>query len=183
MLSSFRVNPTLFKQNAGLFMIWGILLMLVGMLAIGADVFTTIVTIVFIGVAITIGGAVVIFDAFTFWRRSMSGFILHLLMGILYVAVGYILIKNPVEGSISLTLVLGIFYLVLGAFRTVFALSARTPHWGWALFNGLVSLLLGGLILASWPASSLYIIGLFVGIDLIFSGWAYFMLALSVRNA
>jgi uncharacterized membrane protein HdeD (DUF308 family) len=102
-------------------------------------------------------------------------------MGILYVVMGAMLIYSPILGSISLTLLLGIFYLMIGMFRLGYSWSMKSPRWGWNLFNGILCLLIGVLILASWPGSSLFIIGLFVGIDLVFAGWAYVMAALAAR--
>jgi len=76
-------------------------------------------------------------------------------------------------------LLLGILYLALGAFRTAYVVSHHVPKRLWHLFNALISFILGILILANWPASSLYIIGLFVGIDLFFTGLVYIMGALA----
>jgi len=176
-----QIDKTMFAQNWKKFLFWGIALVLLGMFAISAAMFTTLLSVVLIGVIILIAGAIIIIDAVTFWRVKMSGFVLHLFMGILYVAVGIALVKDPLQGSISLTFLLGVLYLALGAFRTAYVLLHRAPRWDLSLFNALISLILGMLILASWPASSLYIIGLFVGIDLVFSGWVYIMGALAGR--
>jgi uncharacterized membrane protein HdeD (DUF308 family) len=70
-----------------------------------------------------------------------------------------------------------------GVFRIVFALSERFAGWPWVLLNGAVTLMLGFLIYKQWPASGLWVIGLFVGIELIFNGWAWVMLALGLRRA
>jgi uncharacterized membrane protein HdeD (DUF308 family) len=169
-----------FRKNWVWFFLWGIVLILLGMCAIGAATFTTLLSIVFLGFLILISGIVIILDSVTFWRKR-KGFLLHLIMGILYIFVGLMLINSPLAGSISLTLLLGIFYLVLGLFRLYYSSSLRAPRWGWNFFNGLISSLLGILILMSWPESSLYIIGLFVGIDLLFCGWAYVMAALGAK--
>jgi len=177
-----QIDKMLFGRNWKKFLFWGIALVILGMLAISAATFTTLASVVFIGILIFIAGAIIAIDAATFWKGNTSGFVLHLLMGILYLVVGIELIKDPLNGSISLTLLLGIFYLVLGIFRTVYALMHRVPKWQWNLLNALISLALGLLILANWPASSLYIIGLFVGIDLLFSGWVYIMGALAGRS-
>ncbi|MDR3492398.1 MAG: DUF308 domain-containing protein [Gammaproteobacteria bacterium] len=181
MLSSMQVDKAVFGQNWKKFLLWGIALVILGAFAISASFFTTLMTVVFIGVIIFMAGVVVVIDAVTFWHKSVSGFFFHALMGILYLVVGITLIVNPLEGSVSLTFLLGILYLTLGIFRLVYSLTHRTLQWGWSVFNALISLLLGVLILANWPASSLYIIGLFVGIDLLFSGWVYIMGALAGR--
>jgi uncharacterized membrane protein HdeD (DUF308 family) len=171
-----------FSKNWYLFLLWGIALTVLGLAAISAATFTTIATVIFLGILILLSGVVVIVDTFTFWWGQWRGFFLHLLMGVLYTAVGIMLVQTPVEGSMSLTLILGILYVLLGASRLSFSLSTRLPRWKWSCFNGVISLLLGILILANWPESSLFIIGLFVGIDLLFCGISYVMTALAARS-
>ncbi len=176
------VYLTAFGKNWGWFFIWGIALFILGLVAIGATTLTTLFSMIFLGSLLLIGGIVVIIDTFSFWWHKWSGFFLHSLIGILYCAMGVMFIKNPAVASISITLLLGIFYIIIGIFRTINSFSLKTPQWGWGFFNGLVSLLLGILILSSWPASGLFIIGLFVGIDLLFSGITYMMAALAARS-
>ncbi|VVC75765.1 hypothetical protein AQUSIP_10590 [Aquicella siphonis] len=171
-----------FGKNWVWFLLWGIAIAVLGLFAISATALTTLITVITLGLLLVLGGVVVIFDAFTFWRGKGSGFYLHVLMGILYLLAGSILIKNPLAGSVSITLLLGIAYIILGLFRVIYSLSMQMLRWGWSLFNGIITLLLGILIMANWPASSLFIIGLFVGIDLVFCGWAYIMVAIAARN-
>lgn len=175
-----KIDPSIFSKNATWFFLWGIALFILGLCAISAATFTTFLSIVFLGFIIAISGFIILIDSFSFWRKQ-KGFLLHLLMGVLYIAVGGMLIKSPLAGSISLTFLLGIFYLVLGSLRLLHSFSLRAPRWGWNFFNGLISALLGILILMSWPESSLYIIGLFIGIDLLFCGLAYMMTAMGAK--
>ncbi len=184
MISSPVNNPYLsaFSKNWGWFLIWGLLLLLLGIVAISAATFTTILSVIFLGFVLLISGIVIIIDTFSFWWHKWSGFVLHLILGVLYVVAGIMLIKSPILASVSLTLLLGVFYLTLGIFRIIYSLSVRAPRWGWSFFNAVISLLLGILIITSWPQSSLFIIGLFVGIDLIFTGWVYIMSALAARS-
>lgn len=118
----------------------------------------------------------------SFWAGRWSGMLLHLLVGILYTVVGFMIIDQPEQSAIDLTLVIALFLIVGGIFRIVFALSERFVGWGWVLMNGVVSLLLGMLIYKQWPASGLWVIGLFIGIELILNGWAWVMLSLGVRS-
>jgi uncharacterized membrane protein HdeD (DUF308 family) len=74
------------------------------------------------------------------------------------------------------------YFLVLGVFRSVGAISSRHPGWGWGLVNGLVSVALGVMIWSRWPFTSLWVIGLFVAIDMIFQGWNYILLAIVARK-
>lgn len=171
-----------FGKNWPRFLFWGIVLLLLGIAAICASTVATLISVVILGFFIFFGGAIILIDTLTFWWGKWGGFLLHSLAAILYLIVGLILIMNPVEGSISLTLLLGAFYVVIGLYRIFYSSSSKAPRWGWSLVNGIISFILGILILASWPASSLFIIGLFVGIDLVFSGWTYIMAALAARS-
>jgi uncharacterized membrane protein HdeD (DUF308 family) len=175
------IDNTAFGKNWLWFFLWGIALVILGIYAIGAATFTTSLTIVLLGFIIMLSGIVILLDGLSFWRKR-NGFFFHLLMGVLYIGVGLMLIKSPLSGSMSITLLLGIFYLVLGLVRLYFSMSLRAPRWGWSFLNGLISALLGILILTSWPESSLYIIGLFVGIDLLFCGWTYIMASLVAKS-
>lgn len=169
-------------HNQGWFFLWGIAFIILGGLAISFSVFTTLISIIFLGAIIFAGGIIMIFDTFKFWWHRWGGFSFNLLLGIIYLFVGFMLFQNPLGASLSLTLLLGIFYVVIGVFRMAFTLMHKHTNWGWAFFGGLISLILGIMILASWPASSLFIIGLFVGIDLLVCGWVYIMLGLSGRK-
>lgn len=101
---------------------------------------------------------------------------------ILYMVVGVLMIVRPAAGALSLTLLIGAFFLAGGLFRIVAAIAGRPPYWGWLLLSGIVTLLLGLLIVAEWPASGLWVIGMFLGIDLLFSGTSLIMFAFGLRN-
>lgn len=169
-------------RNWGWLFLWGVLLVLLGIFAISTATLTTKISILILGVLLVIGGIIAVIDAFTTWWGKGGGFFSHLLMGILYIIAGVMLIESPMLGSISITLILGIFYVILGIYNIIYSVSARVLNWGWSLFNGIITLLLGILILEHWPASGLFFIGLFVGIDLLFFGWASIMNALAARN-
>ena len=91
-------------------------------------------------------------------------------------------LRQPVLAAEGLTLVLAAAYLAGGMFRIVFALVERFPSWGWVLLNGIITLLLGIAIWGQWPASGLWVLGLFVGIDLIVNGATWLALAVGVRS-
>jgi uncharacterized membrane protein HdeD (DUF308 family) len=176
------LNETTFSRYWAAFFIWGLLLVILGIIAIYIAELTTLISVIFLGVVILVGGIVIIFDSFAFWWGTWSGFFLHLIMGILYLAVGASLIANPILAAVSLTLLLGIFYIVIGVFRVSYSLSLRVARWGWNFLSGFISILLGVLILAGWPALSLWLIGVFVGIDLVFGGLAYIMSGLYAHS-
>jgi uncharacterized membrane protein HdeD (DUF308 family) len=117
----------------------------------------------------------------TFAVQILLG-LFELLSALLYLAVGALLLVNPVEGALALTIVLAAFLVVEGIFKTVMAWRVRGhPRWGWLLASGILSLILGALIWAEWPSSALWVIGLLVGVHLLFTGWALIMLALAAR--
>jgi uncharacterized membrane protein HdeD (DUF308 family) len=94
-----------------------------------------------------------------------------------------IIVANPGAGALVLTLILAVFFMVAGLFRIMAALTMRFPQWGWLLVSGIVTLLLGLLIWRQWPVSGLWVIGLFIGIDMIFCGWSWVMAALAARRS
>jgi uncharacterized membrane protein HdeD (DUF308 family) len=105
-----------------------------------------------------------------------------LLAGVLYAVAGVVMIANPALAAVSLTLLIAIILIVAGLFRLVVAFSTPLHHRGWLILNGVISILLGVMIWRSWPVSGLWVIGMFIGIDMIFDGWTEIMLALSVRR-
>jgi uncharacterized membrane protein HdeD (DUF308 family) len=170
-----------FHGRKNVFLILGTLLVALGIMAISAAVFTTFLSVMLLGALLLASGVILFCDSFSFWKRK-SGFLVHMLISLLYIVIGILLLTKPVMASLSLTLVLGIFYIISGIFRITFASGVQTPLWGWAWFNGLIALAIGVLIITSWPTSSFFIIGLFVGIDLVFAGIAYIMASLSGRR-
>lgn len=171
-----------FSNHWGWFFLWGVLLSALGIYALYETTMATIVSVLILGAVILASGIVILIDTLTFWWRKWSGFVLHLLMAFIYIAIGVMLIRSPLVSSISLTFILGILYIVLGAFRIMFSITIRTPRWQWNLFNGLLTFLLGILIMSQWPESGFYIIGLFIGIDLLFCGVAYIVAALEAKQ-
>ncbi len=162
------------------FLLLGILLIIGGTLAIGYSILATVAAVTFFGLLMVMGGGAQIVSAF--WAGQWSGFLLALLAGILYTVVGGMMVFHPLEGAAALTLLIGTFFLVGGIFRVVGAMSLRLHHWGWMLLNGVVTAFLGLLVLAKWPTDALWVIGLFIGIDMLFTGWTWVMLSLGLRS-
>jgi uncharacterized membrane protein HdeD (DUF308 family) len=151
-----------------------------GTVALGASGIVTLASVLFFGWLLVIGGAVQAVHAF--WFRRWGGFFRHLLGGVLGIVVGGLMVAHPVAGAESLTLLLAAFFVVGGVFRIMTAVAIRFPSWGWTLMSGAVTLLLGIVIWRQWPISALWVIGTFVGIDLIFDGWSLVMLGMRVRQ-
>jgi uncharacterized membrane protein HdeD (DUF308 family) len=93
------------------------------------------------------------------------------------------LVARPLISAEALTVVMAVFFLIGGLFQLIGSFAVALAGWGWAAADGIIMLVLGGLILAQWPASGLWVIGLFVGIDLIFYGLAWIALAAGLRTA
>jgi uncharacterized membrane protein HdeD (DUF308 family) len=162
------------------FLVLGIVLIVLGLIALAVPQIATGAAVLVFGVLMLIGGALQIAQAI--WTRRWSGFFLHLLAGILYVVVGLMLVAHPMAGGVGLTLVLAFFFIVGGAFRMTAALMVRFRSRLWVFLGGLITFVLGVLIWAQWPESGLWVIGLFIGIDLIFNGWTWVMIALAARH-
>jgi uncharacterized membrane protein HdeD (DUF308 family) len=168
------------RRSWGWFLALGIVLIVLGTIALGSALLMTVASVFFFGWLLIIGGVMEAVHAF--WRKRWAGFFLDLLTGILYVVAGWMMVTNPTESAVLLTLLIAMFLVFEGVFRIVAALAARYPHWGWVLFNGLISVLLGILIWRQWPYSGLWVIGLFIGIEMLLNGWSLVMLSLSARK-
>jgi len=168
------------KRSWGWFLALGIALIVLGTIALGSALVMTIASVFFFGWLLIVAGVLEAVHAF--WRKRWAGFFLDLLTGILYVVVGWMMVTNPKESALLLTLIIAMFLVFEGVFRIVAALTARYPHWGWVLLNGVISLVLGLMIWRQWPYSGLWVIGLFVGIEMLFNGWSLVMLSLASRR-
>ncbi len=163
----------------GWFLALGILLIVVGFLALGDTVAVTVVSVIFLGWLLVLSAVLHVLHWF---RGSGQSFFLDLLGFIFDLIVGIILLTNPAVGAAALTLVLAVFFLVGGLMRIVASLSFDAPHRVWAILSGAISAGLGILLWIHWPLSGLYFIGLAIGIELMFRGWAWVMLALRMRS-
>jgi uncharacterized membrane protein HdeD (DUF308 family) len=158
----------------------GLAFVSLGSLAFGYSLLVTLASVFVVGWALVFGG---IFQAMHAFKISQwNGFLLELVMAILYVVVGLMMVVHPEAGGLSLTLLMGAFFLVSGLFRIFAATMLHPPGRAWLLVSGAVSLLLGLLIWGEWPASGLWVIGMFVAIDMIFGGSWLIMLALNARS-
>lgn len=158
----------------------GFALIILGAIAIGSSFITTYATVLVFGMLLLLGAIFQVFAAF--WGRRWRGFFLHLLAGVLYFIAGVFMIENPIAAAVGLTLVVAACLLVGGILRIILSVAERFDGWGWMLLNGLVSLLLGISIWKQWPFSGEWVIGLFVGIEIFFSGLSWLMLGLAVHS-
>jgi uncharacterized membrane protein HdeD (DUF308 family) len=158
----------------------GVALMVLGVAAIGSSFVATFATVLVFGILMLLGAIFQIVTAL--WGRTWRGFVLHLLAGALYLIAGLFMIQNPLEAALSLTFLIATCLLVGGILRVGLSAVERFEGWGWVVLNGVISVVLGVGIWRQWPLSGLWVIGLFVGIEMIFSGLSWVMLGLAVRS-
>jgi uncharacterized membrane protein HdeD (DUF308 family) len=165
------------------FMLLGALLVVCGLAAIifpAITVRTSLLAVMILGIVMMIAGIATIVGAF--WAGKWSGFLLHLLCGILYLVAGFLINDAPAASLLAMTTFLAALFIVLGIFRIVAAFMIRIPQWGWSVLNGVITLLAGIVIYRHLPYSALWVIGLLVGLELLFNGWNWIMLALAIRS-
>jgi uncharacterized membrane protein HdeD (DUF308 family) len=170
------------RQASTVSVLWGVLLIVLGMMAIASPFIAAIAVNVVVAWLITLAGVAHLMLAF---RVHGAGSILwKMLVGVAYLCFGTYLILHPVLGVASLTFLLAILFLVEGVLDIVLYFKMRSMVRGseWVLFDGIVSLLLGAMIYMQWPTSSAWAIGTLVGISMIFSGVARIMISLTVRR-
>jgi uncharacterized membrane protein HdeD (DUF308 family) len=157
----------------------GVLLVLCGAIAIVYPVLSSLAAISVLGVVLIVGGVATIIGAF--WAGKWSGFLVQLLVGILYVGAGFVVTDRPLVSVVLLTVFVAVSFIVMGTFRALAAMIIRFPQWGWALLNGIVTLLVGIIIYRHLPFDALWVVGLLVGLEMLFSGWTWIMLSLALR--
>ena len=171
------------QQNWVLLLAMGVALIVIGAAVVSEPEMTFIATnlvVQLLGVLLVLGGIFQV--AGSFWARQWRGFFVHLLSGVIYLVVGVLMIGKTDEAAAAFTLVVACALLVGGVLRIVLSVLQRFDGWGWVLLNGVVSLVLGAAIWRHWPDSGEWVIGLFVGIEMLFGGLSWVMLALRVRT-
>jgi uncharacterized membrane protein HdeD (DUF308 family) len=166
------------------FLVLGIVLAAAGSVAIAvpaATVLASVTVVMLLGFMLMISGVAIIVAAF--WAGKWSGFLLNMLVGLLYFVGGFVVTEKPGESLVLLTVVLSSLFIVLGAFRIATALAYRTPQWGWVLLSGIITLLAGLIIFRHFRQDYPWVIGLLVGLEMLFNGWTWIMLSLAIRNA
>ena len=179
-------NPLLFeleevRKRWGWLLFLGIVMVVLGTIAFFIMPAATVGTVLVLGWLLVFSGVMETIQAFR--ERKSGGLFLHLIGGLLGVLVGLLVVTHPIAGALAWTLLFASFFTVIGIFRLVAAVRLKFPNWGWAVFDGAVTLALGLLLWVNWPWSGLWFLGLAVGISLILRGWSYVMLALAAHSA
>lgn len=176
------LDVELVRKTWGWFLGVGILFIILGVLAIGLPLATAVAVNLLIGWVLLASAVVHLIHAFK--AKGWRGAVPHALSGVLQLIVGLMMILNPIEGVLALTVLLIAFFAIEGVFKIIMAIRIETlPHRGWVTFSGIVALVLAIYIGAQFPMSAMWVIGLLVGIQLMVSGWSFVMLALMSRRA
>ena len=166
------------KKNSGLTIAMGVIVLLMGLLAMGSPFIAGLSIAMVVGILFIIGGIGQLAFAFQTGRR-----ILNIILGVLTVVVGVYMVMNPAAALTSLTVFLVAYLIVSGIFEALMAFQIKPANgWGWELFSGIISILLGAMIWNQFPLSGAWAIGVLLGIKLFFSGWTLLMFGLAAKG-
>src|SRR4051812_18237748 len=166
------------------FLIEGILLVVLGLAAMILPPLASLAVTIFLGWMFLISGIAGL--ALTLWARQMPGFWWSLFSAVLAIGAGIILLAQPVQGTLTLTIVVGAYFLAEGVATIMYALEHRkelSERWAWLLIAGLMDILIAAIIVAGLPGTALWALGLLVGINMLFGGASLIAMALAARNA
>jgi uncharacterized membrane protein HdeD (DUF308 family) len=158
----------------------GVFLILLGATASYLAVATTLVSVVFLGWVLLAAGAGMVIHSFL--TGKWSGFLLTLAAGVLSIIAGIVALSNPVSGAVAITLLIGSILIAAGIFRSIASIVMRFPYWGWSLLSGIVAFALGAMLVRGWQSTSLWFIGLAVGIELILHGFSWIMFSQRIHS-
>lgn len=170
------------KKNWGWTVAFGALLSIAGGFALSTVIMTTAATMIFVGFAMMVGGFAEILHGFA--MRTWGHFFWMLVMGGFYLLAGAMVVRNPLFAATFVTLLIGASLLASGIVRTYIAVQLPSGGAkGFLVFSAILTLVVGALIIAQWPSSSLWVIGTFLGVDLFFAGMGWVGVGLTMRNA
>ncbi len=182
--TGFGTVPTLAPLHAkwGWIVALGVVYLVAGVIALGSVVAATVASVFVVGIMMMIAGVAEVINAFQI--KTWGRFFFWLILGILYIVAGFVAWDNPLLTAVWLTLFLGAALVASGIVRIFlgFNMQHGSP-WMWVVVSGLITLLLGAIILAHWPVSAVYTLGIFLGVDLVFAGASWISLGLALRNA
>ena len=176
-----RSDTAPLRAKSGWIIALGAVYLIAGFIALGSVMMATVASVLIVGVMMIIAGVAEVFSAFQI--KSWGKFLLWVLLGLLYIIAGFVTFQNPLLAAVLLTLILGASLVASGIMRIILAFNMkRETPWIWVALSGVITVLLGVLILARWPVSSLYILGLFLGIDLIMAGAGWIGIGFGLRR-
>ncbi len=172
------------REHWKAFLFEGILLVILGLAAMIVPPLASLAVTIFLGWMFLISGIAGL--VLTFWARQLPGFWWSLLSATLALVAGIVLLARPVQGTLTLTIVVGAYFLAEGVATIMYALEHRrelSQRWSWMLVAGLMDLLIAAVIIAGLPGSAVWAVGLLVGINLLFGGATLIGVALAARNS
>ena len=171
-----------FQTHWKLFLAEGIFLIILGIIALLAPHFFTVAIVVSLGWILLFSGTFLIVRALSFFR--MPGFGLWLFMGLLQFIIGYLFLAQPLEGILTLTMLMTLFFAMEGIAKISFALMMRPlAHWGYVLFSGLTALFLALVVWMSWPGTAEWLLGLLFGVNMLLGGWSLVNISLLYKDS
>ena len=169
------------SANWGWMLALGILMVLLGFAGLGATFVVTLATVTFFGFLFIIGGVIQFIEAIRL--KETKSPIGGVIIALLYIISGIIMVRNPLLASATFTLFIAWSLILVGFSHAFLAFKMRGINgWVWMFINGVVSFLLGVIIWSHWPVSGLWVIGLFIAIELLLNGWSMIMLSFAVKN-
>lgn len=168
------------RSNWGWSLVAGILVTIIGAVAIVHSVAATFVSLAALAwLMIFAGSALAVHGIRT---RKWSGFLLDLFGAAMIITAAIVLLKNPVNGVLAVTMMLAVYFIVSGISEMIGGFAGKYRSTGWARFDGVISIILGGFLLASWPVSGLWFLGFAVGVKLFFLGCGLSGLAMAAHS-
>jgi uncharacterized membrane protein HdeD (DUF308 family) len=183
MITTLTRSPTDLAQEkfSGTFLFFGIAMVVLGAIAATISFATTMGTVMLLGGIMVAAGIAESIHAFSARRRENT--FLNVLSSLVYLGIGAMMLFNPLVGAMSLTLLGCTFLFTVGIIRLVHGVRhTEDRHWGWFVFGGIVDMALGTLIVMGWPVSALWVIGLFVGLEMMMYGFTTMALAMAIRD-
>ena len=170
------------KPSWGWLLALGLLFLVLGFIGLGMTFGLTMVSVIFFGVLLVVGGVLQFFDLFK--SKQWKGALWHAFIAVLYIAAGSLVVYDPILASAVITAFLAGILIVVGVSRIIMAFMIKgTQSWGWLLAAGVATFILGMMILMHWPVSGLWFIGLFIAVEMLINGWSFIMLAIAARRA
>jgi len=183
-MDSANINDEVFgelKKNWAWMLSLGIVMVILGVIGLGMTVLFNEIVVMYFGFLLLFGSGVQLMQAFR--AEAWKGRVWHVLIALVYIVGGIIAVTEPVIAGMTLALLIAWTLIVIGVLRLFMALQMRgAAGWLWTLLGGVLSVVLGVMIINEWPQSGLWVIGLFVAIEILFAGWSQIMIALAAKN-
>ena len=168
------------RAKSGWIVALGVVYLIAGAIALSSVAMATVVSVFLVGIMMVVAGVAEVINALQV--KSWSKFVLWLLLGALYVVAGILTFENPLLAAKLLTLLLGASLIASGIVKIVLGFSMKAgSSWGVVVLAGLVTVFVGAVIVAQWPVNSLYILGIFLAVDLIFTGVGWISIGLGLK--